>query len=316
MAISFEVESKRNKISMKNKIIKMKGGLGNQMFQYAFAKYVERNSGDVSILDFSAYAELLGDEIRKPRLLNFNITSEVASENEIRKSTLLNHKGNSLSFKYKIGVFLEALFNRKYFFEWKRGYFITNPQIQGIDYFDGYWQSIEYIEPIKEQLLKDFTPNYELSAKTQKMMTDMQAHNSVFVGIRKGDYAAKASARKHFGVITNEYYSKAMDLISSKVDNPVFHIFSNDIEWCKQNIDFGNHKVIFRDKEIQTNDFEELMVMSSCKHAIISNSTFNWWGAYLIKNPKKEIVCPLRWFNDETSINIVPKEWNRIEAYK
>lgn len=298
------------------KIIKLKGGLGNQMFQYAFAKYVERISGEKSILDSSAYEELLNDEIRKPRLLKFNITSEVASVDEIRKYTLLSHKGNSLSLKYKIGILFEALCNKGYYFEWKRGDFITLPEIQKCRYFDGYWQSVEYIEPIKEQLLKDFTPNYELSAKAQRQMADMQSHNSVFVGIRKGDYTANAKARKHFGIITNEYYSKAMDLIASKVESPVFHIFSNDIEWCKQNIDFGVYKVVFRNKEMQTNDFEELMIMSSCKHAIISNSTFNWWGAYLIKNPNKEIVCPLRWFNDDTPIYIVPKGWNRIEAYK
>lgn len=298
------------------KIIKLKGGLGNQMFQYAFAKYVEHISGEKSVLDFSAYEELLNDEIRKPRLLKFNITSKVASQNEIGKCTLLRHKGNSLSLKYKIGILWEALFNKKYFFEWKRGDFISDSQILKCDYFDGYWQSIEYIEPIREQLLKDFTPNYELSAKAQKQMVDMQSHNSVFVGIRKGDYTANAKARKHFGGITNEYYSKAMALIALKVDCPVFHIFSNDIEWCKQNIDFGSYNVVFRDKEMQTNDFEELMIMGSCKHAIISNSTFNWWGAYLIKNPNKEIVCPLRWFNDDTPINIVPEGWNRIEAYK
>lgn len=298
------------------KIIKLKGGLGNQMFQYAFAKYVEINSGEKSVLDFSAYEELLNDEIRKPRLLKFNITSDVASCDDIKCSTLLSHNGNSLSFKYKLKILFEALFNKKYYYEWKRGDFITTSHILKCEYFDGYWQSIEYIEPIKEQVLKEFTPNYELSSKAQKQIKKMQEHNSVFVGIRKGDYTASASARKHFGIITNEYYSKAMELIASKVYNPVFHIFSNDIEWCKQNIDFGGYNVVFRDKEMQTNDFEELMIMSSCKHAIISNSTFNWWGAYLIKNPHKEIVCPLRWFNDDTFINIVPEGWTRLEAYK
>lgn len=298
------------------KIIKLKGGLGNQMFQYAFAKYVEKKSGDISKLDFSAYEELLNDEIRKPRLLKFNITSEVASEDEIRKYMLLSHKGNSLSFKYKLGILFEALFNKGYYFEWKRGNFLALPVIKKNRYFDGYWQSVEYIEPIREQLLKDFTPNYELSVKVQKQMADMKSHNSVFVGIRKGDYTANAKARKHFGVITNEYYSKAMKLISLKVENPVFHIFSNDIEWCKANIDFSGYNTVLRDKDMQTNDFEELLIMSSCKHAIISNSTFNWWGAYLINNPKKEIVCPLCWFNDDTPINIVPEGWNRIEAYR
>lgn len=298
------------------KIIKLKGGLGNQMFQYAFAKYVEKKSGDISILDFSAYAELLNDEIRKPRLLKFNISSLVANDGQIKQATMLKHEGNSLSYQYKMKIFLEAVFNPKYYFEWKRGAFISLSGIKKHSYFDGYWQSIDYIEPIKEQLLGEFIPNYNLSKKAQEQMVEMQAQNSVFVGIRKGDYTANASARKHFGVITNKYYLKAMELIVSKIENPVFHIFSNDIEWCRQNLDFKDFNVVFRSKEIQTDDFEELMIMSSCKHAIISNSTFNWWGAYLIKNPNKVIVCPLRWFNDDKSINIIPAEWCRIEAYK
>lgn len=298
------------------KIIKFKGGLGNQMFQYAFAKYVEKNTGDTSKLDFSAYAELFNDEIRKPRLLKFNISSSVATDNDINQLTVLNHKGNSLSLTYKIKILFEALFNKKYYFEWKRGIFIPFLKLNKYAYFDGYWQSINYIEPIKDLLIREFTPNYELSCKAQKQIVDIQSQNSVFVGIRKGDYTVNASARKHFGIITNLYYLKAMEFIASKVDNPVFHIFSNDIEWCKQNLDFKDYKVVFRNKEMQTDDFEELMIMSSCKHAIISNSTFNWWGAYLIKNPNKEIVCPLRWFNDNTPINIIPERWNKIEAYK
>ena len=298
------------------KIIKIKGGLGNQMFQYAFAKYVEKNSGEKSKLDFSAYTELLNDDIRKPRLLKFNLSSSVASDEEIKRATMLKLGGKYLSFQYRVKIFLEAVFNPKYFLEWKRGEFISLNKIMKHSYFDGYWQSIDYIEPIKEQLFRDFIPNNELSDKAKEQMEEMQAHDSVFVGIRKGDYTADASARNHFGVITNSYYLKAMEYISSKVESPVFYIFSNDIEWCQQNLDFKNYKVVFRDKEMQTDDFEELMIMSSCKHAIISNSTFNWWGAYLIKNPVKEIVCPLRWFNDNTPINIIPTGWNKIEAYK
>lgn len=298
------------------KIIKIKGGLGNQMFQYAFAKYVEINSNETSKLDFLTYDELLNDEIRKPRLLKFNISLPVASEQEVRQTTMLKHTGNSLSFLYKVKILLEAVFNSKYYFEWKRGSFIQLPQIKRCNYFDGYWQSIGYIESIKEQLYREFTPNYALSSKAQEQIVGMKSHESVFVGIRKGDYTASASARKHFGIITNSYYLKAMKLIASKVENPVFHIFSNDIEWCKWNLDFGDYKVILRGKEMQTDDFEELMIMSACKHAIISNSTFNWWGAYLINNPNKIVVCPLRWFNDNTSINIIPERWNRIEAYK
>lgn len=298
------------------KIVKLKGGLGNQMFQNAFAKYVAKHTKDEVKLDFSSYAELVNDDIRKPRLLKFNISQGVASEKEIAQHTLLSHGGNSLSFSYKVKILFEAIFNKKYCFEWKRGDLLSGKQVKKYDYFDGYWQSIEYIEPLRNYLLEEFTPNYEISDSAKRQIEEMQVHDSVFVGVRKGDYTANAKARKHYGIITNEYYLKAMEYVTTKVENPVFHIFSNDIEWCKKNLDFKDYKVVFRGKEVQTDDFEELMIMKSCKHAIISNSTFNWWGAFLINNPARVIVCPLRWFNDDTPINIVPKEWHGIEAYR
>ena len=105
-----------------------------------------------------------------------------------------------------------------------------------------------------------------------------------------------------------------MAYMDARVENPVYYIFSNDIEWCKKNIVWGVRDVRFREKEMQTNDFEELILMSSCKHAIIVNSSFNWWGATLIRNIEKIVCCPEKWWFDDKPIDIIPENWVRIKA--
>ena len=104
-----------------------------------------------------------------------------------------------------------------------------------------------------------------------------------------------------------------MAQIEARVENPIYHVFSNDIPWCKENIDWGKRNIIYREKAQQTDDFEELMLMASCKHAIIVNSSYHWWGAQLIKNPEKLICCPSKWFFDDKPIDIIPPDWTCVD---
>ena len=293
------------------KIVKLKGGLGNQMFQYAFAKLVEKKTGDTVKVDFSAYSSLGTDVIRVPRIAKFILSLESASSEDIASICLFKHTGNSLSLFYKGLIFAEKTINERYFFEPNRAY-ISPDLLMRYDYFDGYWQSYRYIDEVKDGILADFIPNYELSENTRKTMEQMQRENSVFIGVRKGDYTADKKTIAHYGSFDSNYYLAAMKCIAEKVENPKFYIFSNDVDWCKKNLDWGGYNIVYREPEQQTDDFEELILMSSCKHAIIVNSTYNWWGAYLIKNPHKIVCCPQKWFFDEAPIDIIPKEWIQI----
>jgi hypothetical protein len=200
------------------------------------------------------------------------------------------------------------MLNNKCYWEPNRAYREID-KLSKYAFFDGYWQSYRYVDEILDSLKMDFIPKNELSEKTKSVLNNIEKQDSVFVGIRRGDYLNDV---KHCGLFSNNYYLSAMDEISKRVNNPVFYIFSNDIEWCKENITWGNRKVVFREVEDQTDDFEELMLMASCKHAVIINSTFHWWGAYLIKNPDKIIICPDKWFFDDKPIDIIPPKWIRI----
>ena len=141
--------------------------------------------------------------------------------------------------------------------------------------------------------------------------------SSVMVGVRKGDYTKGKKAISKFGAPSLDYYETAIKIILEKVEKPVFVVFSDDIEWVKENLTLETRPgldiaVEYREKNKVNNDFEELFVMASCKHAIISNSTFNFWGAWLIRNPDKIVVAPKEWFKDNSPIDIVPSTWIKI----
>lgn len=291
------------------KIVKLKGGLGNQMFQYAYAKLLEcMNKEDVR-LDFSAFSGLENDMVRVPRIAKFRLSLSTASQEELKSVLKLRHSGNSQSFKYRVEILVESKINRNYFFEPSRAY-IPPEKIQDYSYYDGYWQSWRYVEQVKDILAEEFVPNYELSENTKAAKNVMENQEAVFVGVRKGDFSEE---KDHYGSFDSTYYQKAMAQVEVHVENPIYYVFSNDIAWCKENIDWGKRKIIYREKAQQTNDFEELILMSSCKHAIIVNSSYHWWGAQLIKNPDKKICCPGKWFFDDKPIDIIPPGWTCVE---
>lgn len=296
------------------KIVKVKGGMGNQMFQYAFMRYLQIVFKQTDTkADFSYYSQCKEDKIRIPRIMEMNTICDAASEAELKKILGSVPRGNVLGMKYRIQIALQAKLNKKYFFENNRAYREAEKLLK-YDYFDGYWQSWRYLEPIRKELLAEFKPRTQLSKKTQNVISQLHSCNSVFVGIRRGDYAAEKS---HYGECEVEYYRKALELLCRKIENPVFVFFSNDIEWVKIHMSpsvLGIEKmeILYRTEEEIENDFEELFVMAACKHAIIANSTFNFWGAWLITNPDKVVIAPRDWFKDDKPIDIVPDEWIKI----
>lgn len=294
------------------KIVKIKGGLGNQLFQYAFALYLQSMVNEEVKLDFlSCYGTK--DLTCTDRIKMFNLSLPVASNEEIKKSCKFFNKYPLLSLRYRVTTLFAKTFDKKnYFFEVSR-HFLDIKQMLNYKYYDGYWQSYLYSDAIKDALKRDLTPKDDLSDKTKQMINKISSENSVFIGIRKGDYAAGKSNLARFGSFSVDYYLNAIKKMKELVKDPVFYVFSNDIEWCKQNIDWGDSSVIYRERDAQVSDFEELVIMSKFKHAIILNSTFHWWGAYLIDNKDKIVIAPSEWFNDGTKVDIIPPTWIQMK---
>lgn len=290
------------------KIVKLKGGLGNQMFQYAFAKYLADYTKEEVKLDYTSFSLLSNDHIRKPRIKSFNLSLQEAVDKDIDDACFFSHRQDSLSTKYKILIAIESVLNTKYFFENDRRYRELEKIAQN-KYFDGYWQSWRYVEPCIDDLIKDFQPNYIICDATRQMIDKVSKENSVFIGVRKGDYDVE---KGHFGSFGQEYYDQALSIIECQVDHPKYYIFSNDITWTKENLDFGNRSVVYREDDDVVNDFEELLIMANCKHSIIVNSTYHWWAARLKYSSGKIVIAPKRWFFDDKPIDIVPPNWITI----
>ena len=288
------------------KIVKLKGGLGNQLFQYCFAIYLQNETGDEVKLDYSFYNVNEIGRVQQPRISNFNLQLQCADESEVRNACFFDHRRRN-KLKYYFTLLLEIVFNRKYYFETSM---VHKYPLSFLDhrYFDGYWQSwrlVDYVFPI---IKNHFVP-ISLSKDTSDAIDAVCKCNSVFVGVRKGDYGAE---KKKYGSFNLDYYLSAMRYIDEHVKDPVYYVFSDDVEWVKRNLDFGQRNIIYRDDKYITSDFEELQIMMNCKHSIITNSTFHWWGARFNDYDGKIVIAPQKWFFDNKKIDIIPDNWVRI----
>lgn len=283
------------------KIVKIKGGLGNQMFQYALYKKLKnigsKTYGDLSYFNRNNCYELeriFNIEINT----NYNLVLKKIFENDnlffkifrkILKSILVKNiiQQNDVEFK-------ENIFN--------------------YNYFDGYWQSEKFFKDIKEEICVEFKFPPITEDKNLYIKNEIEKVEAISIHIRRGDYIENKVLDR---LASLEYYERALRYIKLKIENPVFFIFSDDIEWCKENlkIDFPTYYIDWNNGE---ESFRDMQLMSLCKHNIIPNSSFSWWGAWLNSNPNKIVIAPEIWFRKESGYNyedIVPETWVKIRNY-
>ncbi|GAB2698807.1 alpha-1,2-fucosyltransferase [Mucilaginibacter koreensis] len=172
-------------------------------------------------------------------------------------------------------------------------------------YLDGYFQDERYFRHIRDIISEEFTfPHLnERDALLENEIKD--SHNPVSVHIRRGDYLKPAVGAYH-GVLPVKYYEDAAAVIEQQITSPSYFIFSDDIHWCHEHLSCFNHG-----RFISANSREswvDMYLMTLCRHHIIANSSYSWWGAWLSKHPKKVVIAPEKWFSNQTS-NIVPEQW-------
>jgi hypothetical protein len=183
-------------------------------------------------------------------------------------------------------------------------------------YLDGYWQSEKYFKEIEDKIREDFIIKSDFSELEEEMNNLIQSRNSVCVNFRRTDFVHLQNSAQTHGVSEMDYYEKALEIIVQKVENPHFFVFSDDIEWCKENLNW-NFPITFVGHEFKGNKFSAyLKLMRNCKHFIIPNSTFAWWAAWLSDSKNKIVITPQQWFKDsalqEQSGDIIPSDWIRL----
>ncbi len=288
-------------------IVKIHGGLGNQMFQYAIVKSLAKKNNDTFKLDISFYPK---QNLRNYELNLFNIKENIASKQEC-----IELAGNeNFIFKIKSKVGLKTKKPLSYFSEKEHFVFDNNLWNKKNDiYLDGYWQNENYFKDIKEELFRDFILREDISIEAKKHLSKIKNSQSVSLHIRRGDYVQNAHTNSVHGTCNLEYYKKAVEYIENNVLEAIFYIFSDDIKWCKENFDFLKNKVFVDDTQKAVEDLE---LMKNCKHNIIANSTFSWWGAWLNQNKNKIVIAPKKWFSDidleKQARELIPKDWVKV----
>lgn len=290
------------------------GGLGNQMFQYAFGKFLSVKHKTDLQLDLSYLLDRTPREnfvFRDYDLDIFPIKSQFMSESKLN-NLLVNRQKDNIVNRLK-GVFnkhLEYVFESQ--FEFNNKYL----DIANHSYLEGYWQSPKYFESISEIIRKDFLLNPDLTDKQVDMYKNIINSNSVCVNFRRADFVTIKTAIETHGVIPQIYYEKALDLLKKKNKDLHVYVFSDEIDWCKKHVKF-DYPTTFVDHELSGFKFSVyLFLMSKCKHYVIPNSTFAWWAAWMNNNPDKIVIAPKQWFATEEmnkqTIDLIPESWIRL----
>lgn len=274
-------------------MVKLISGLGNQLFQYAVARDLAIRTGQELKLDTSFFNS---QSLRSYRLNHFNIQATIASEKEIDQFL---HRYNSRKIANRIVRNIGSKFPRRYHRlfkeqqEWQ--YEPEIKRLNGNKYLHGYWQHYKYFDSISPQIFDELTVRESERQPFATQYAGIQKdEKSVSIHIRRGDYVTDPEANVNIGVLPLHYYAKALDMFKKELKDPSFYVFSDDLDWAKNNLKLPG-LVSYMDLGNADKDYIELELMSFCRHNIIANSSFSWWGAFLNRNPKKTVVAPADW---------------------
>lgn len=282
------------------------GGLGNQMFEYAAGRALSLHRGVSLKLDVSRFADYelhQGFELKRV----FNCTAEIASKAEVR--SILGWQYSPIAKRFLSRQSLKML---------RRKEFVIEPHFQywkGIEnapsdcYLMGYWQSERYFSDVAAQIRKEFHFRIPLLKHNNELASQIGSVNAVSLHVRRGDYVQNAKTNATHGLCSIDYYQAAIRHVAARTKQPHFFIFSDDIPWVKNNfkLDFPHQYV---DHNHDAESYNDMRMMSACKHHIIANSSFSWWGAWLNPDTEKIVIAPKKWFaNKINTQDLYPKGW-------
>jgi len=284
--------------------INLRGGLGNQMFQYAAGLSLAKKNNCELLMDTSWFENIdPKDTMRKYELDCFLLDQNIVDKADIELAGEMNRLGLVLNRIKKSNYFTEYVetstrFDKKFY------------SLKGNVYLVGYFQSEKYFKEIRPELLHTFSFKDKPNLKNKQIIENANSQNSISIHVRRGDYVSNKNSNKFHGVQGLDYYKKAIKLIESKIKEPHYFVFSDDIEWCKKNL------LLVKNATFVSNSrgSDDLRIMIECKHNIIANSSFSWWGAWLGSNGDKMVVAPMNWFKSKEadSSDIIPSRWQRI----
>jgi len=287
-------------------IVKLYGGLGNQLFQYAFGRNLAlKNNCDLKF-DTSFYAN---QNLRKIELYPFNFDFSIASSDEIKKIRLEKNFFTECFRKSK--TIVSSYYKRRIIDERSFDFDPNYLKIKDPSYLNGYWQSEKYFKEIRNILIQELIYKPKLSETFNTWIKQIKESNSVSVHIRRGDYVNNNRTNALHGLCPIEYYEESIQIIIQKINHAKLFVFSDDMDWCQKHLAIYTDIHFVNDTQ---NHFEDMYLMSLCKHNIIANSSFSWWGAWLNSNENKIVIAPHKWFDQKKSDtkSLIPESWIQI----
>lgn len=286
-------------------IVKLMGGLGNQLFQYAAGKALAEKHKTALKLDLIFLEADSEQHSKRDFALDlFDLDYEICSPAE------------------RAVFYRDSLLNRILPIPFKRNYlaiensFHFDPAFFSFPentYLNGFWQSEKYFLPVRELLLQGTIIRAEMPAKAEEAKKAILGSNSVSLHVRRGDYVSNKNAQAYHGNLGADYYVKALDYLKAMQKDLKIFVFSDDIEWVRSNLNLSAGEE-YIDFNTGRNSVFDLHLMSLCRHNIIANSSFSWWGAWLNQNKQKKVIAPQSWFANrqiETK-DLLPANWIKI----
>jgi len=292
-------------------VIALGGGLGNQMFQYAF--YLTKRKNAKVYLNFyflKKNAEHNGCELDRAFGIQLQENSLInAIVMVVRKLLLFSHiKIIRLVIKCLNIIGIRVIH------EPKNGLFQSHnhERIRGLNIYLGAWYSEKYFINQREDIKKQFCFDIlKINQQSKNMLDIIKEVNSVSIHVRRGDYMIGDNYKTHGDVCTVEYYKKAIGIIVNQVKFPVFIVFSDDVEWARKNISLS-FPAYYVNWNNGFDSWQDMFLMSSCNHNIIANSTFSWWAAWLNAYEDKIVIHPVSMRKDIETPDAFPKTWMRV----
>jgi hypothetical protein len=280
--------------------VRLAGGMGNQMFQYAVGRSLALKYNTSLLLDTTYLLD------RTPRP-NFTFRDYDLDVFCIQAKT-------ASCFLSPIALYIDKIKNRIWKAKGVEKGFAFDKSILSLGpnvYLQGYWQSEKYFSEIKDTIRKDFSLASPLSQQSQTLLEEITQTMSVCIHVRRGDYVNNTF---HDVGLGKSYYDKGLEYIAGKQAIEKIYVFSDDIGWCKNNLQFPFTTTFVGEEYAGTKGEGHIALMNACKHFIIPNSSFGWWGAWLSTYEQKIVVAPQRWFTDNTvnTNDITPPEWVRM----
>lgn len=282
------------------------GGLGNQMFQYAAGRAVSLEQNVPLRLDISGFASYrLHHGFELARI--FNCAIDIATEKDIQG--VAGYRAEGVFRKILVRP-CGTMFRGRHFIV--EPYFHYWPGIKSVPqecYLVGYWQSERYFRNIAPAIRSDFAFKTPLEGRNVELAGWIAQVNAVSLHVRRGDYVNNPVTNATHGVCSLDYYRDAVRYVSDRIEKPHFFIFSDDVAWVKEHlrVDFPHQYI---DHNCGAESYNDMRLMSMCRHHIIANSSFSWWGAWLNPDMNKIVVAPKKWFADDRKTeDLFPQGW-------